>query len=85
MSGPLGAGWPDLVLLHVKDRRLIFAELKGESGKVSADQAAVLAALRALGLPCPDRMDGMGPGHWPRPETHLWRPADFDEIVKVLQ
>jgi hypothetical protein len=48
VEGPLGAGWPDLVLVRVRDRRLLFVELKRELGQVSADQAAVLAALGAV-------------------------------------
>jgi len=44
VSGPLGKGWPDLVL--VRDDRLVFVELK-RSGKLapSPDQAAVLTLL----------------------------------------
>lgn len=43
VSGPLGKGFPDLVL--VKGSRLIFAELKRDKGKVSLEQARVLGAL----------------------------------------
>lgn len=39
-----GKGFPDLVL--VRGRRLIFAELKAETGRLSADQVAWLAALQ---------------------------------------
>ena len=45
VEGPLGKGWPDLVLLGVRQRRLLFVELKRELEGPSADQAAVLAAL----------------------------------------
>ena len=81
VSGPLGAGWPDLVLVRVKDKRLVFAELKGEKGRVSADQAAVLAALGSLAHPFP----GTPLSVFTTVSAFLWRPADFDEIVKVLQ
>ncbi len=43
VSGPLGEGWPDLTL--VKGRRLIFAELKRRSTRVTPEQSAVLAVL----------------------------------------
>ena len=43
VSGPLGKGFPDLVL--VKGPRLIFAELKRDGGKVTADQLDVLAVF----------------------------------------
>lgn len=43
VSGPLGAGWPDLVL--VRDRRLIFAELKRERRTTRPDQTFVLSLL----------------------------------------
>jgi hypothetical protein len=76
VSGPLGKGWVDLVLVRVRDGRLMFVELKADKGKVSADQAAVLAVLEETA-----HFDVDGPG-W---STHVWRPADFDEIVKVLQ
>jgi hypothetical protein len=64
VSGPLGKGFPDLVL--VKGSRLIFAELKRDGAKLTPDQLDVLAAFA-------DAAD-----------THVWRPADFDEIQAAL-
>jgi hypothetical protein len=61
-----GAGWPDLVL--VRPPRIIFAELKSESGKVRPEQTEWLSVLRLL----------------PGAETHLWRPADWDAVVETL-
>lgn len=49
VQGPLGPGFPDLVLVHVRKRRILYVELKSDTGKVSADQAAVLAALQEAG------------------------------------
>ncbi len=49
VSGPLGKGWVDLVLVRARDGRLIFAELKAELGKTSPDQEHVLAVLRSAG------------------------------------
>lgn len=40
-------GWPDLVLLRAGEA--IFAELKREDGKVTAEQAHVLELLEAAG------------------------------------
>ena len=44
VSGPLGAGWPDLTL--VRDDRLVFAELKRSTSNVpSPDQQFTLSLL----------------------------------------
>lgn len=48
VSGPLGKGWPDLVL--VKPGRVIFAELKSDKGKVSAEQDDVIGLLNSAGV-----------------------------------
>ena len=48
ISGPLGKGWPDLLL--VRRERLLFLELKSENGKVSLDQEQVIAILAEVGL-----------------------------------
>ena len=49
VSGPLGKGWPDLILVRARDQRVIFAELKTDAGKATADQAATLAFLTESG------------------------------------
>jgi len=61
-----GAGWPDLVL--VRPPRLIFAELKSESGKVKPHQTEWLDVLRLL----------------PQTEVFVWQPSDWDALVEVL-
>lgn len=61
------AGFPDEVL--VRPPRLVFAELKSDRGKLSAEQEAWLDDLRAV----------------PGVEVYLWRPADMDEIAQVLR
>lgn len=48
VSGPLGKGWPDLIL--VRPGRRIAAELKAEGKHPSEEQLAVLAALQAAGF-----------------------------------
>lgn len=44
------AGFPDLVMVSVKQRRVLFVELKTATGKTSAAQDAWLAALAAAGV-----------------------------------
>lgn len=44
ISGPLGSGFPDLIL--VRANRLIFAELKAEKGRVTPAQKHCLDVLR---------------------------------------
>jgi hypothetical protein len=61
-----GAGWPDLVL--VRPPRIIFAELKSESGQLRDRQCEWLDVLRLL----------------PEVEVYVWRPSDWDELVEIL-
>lgn len=44
------AGWPDLVLIRLRDQRVLFRELKSDRGRVSPRQTAVIGLLRAVGL-----------------------------------
>ncbi len=43
-------GWPDLLLWHERQRRVVAAELKTDTGRPSAEQLAVLASLEAAGI-----------------------------------
>ena len=43
-------GWPDLVLIRRRDKRVLFRELKSDVGRVTDRQAAVLDLLTACGL-----------------------------------
>ena len=83
VSGPLGKGWVDLLMVRERDQRLVFAELKADNGKLSPEQERVSAVLQAVvGGPQPYPNGGYaGP---PRAEVHVWHPADFDRIVTVL-
>ena len=74
VSGPLGKGFPDLMMLRERDRRLIFAELKRDGAKTTPDQDFV---LRELGW--------LASGDGRRVETYVWRPSDFDTIAEVLR
>lgn len=64
------AGWPDAVLLNVRQRRIIFAELKTRTGRVRPMQDAWLAALAAI---------GMETAIW-RPEH--WRDGTIERALK---
>jgi hypothetical protein len=75
------AGFPDLCM--VRPPRLIFAELKAEKGKLSDDQEAWLADLRALSHP------GLAMGSSGEPllnaiQVFIWRPADLEDAYRVL-
>jgi hypothetical protein len=61
------AGWPDIALC--RPPRLILAELKSATGKVSPAQDRWLDMLRQC----------------PGVETYLWRPADIDAVAEVLR
>ena len=88
-SGTMAKGWPDLVLVRVRDRRLIFAELKADGAKLTPDQIQVRQVLQYLES---IRLRGFGGCHdndehcdCPRVEVHLWRPADWDTIEATLR
>lgn len=49
VSGPLGKGWPDLVLVREKDERVMFVELKRAGGRLKLDQDLVLTSLQEAG------------------------------------
>jgi hypothetical protein len=61
-----GAGWPDLVL--VRPPRILFVELKSETGQLRPNQTEWLDVLRLL----------------PQVEVYLWRPGDWDTVVETL-
>lgn len=60
-------GWPDLALC--RPPRLVFAELKRETGKTSEHQDRWLDLLGAC----------------PSVEVYLWRPSDLDRVAEVLR
>ncbi len=89
-----GAGFPDLVLVRARDRRLIFAELKRDAGprgggktagahrvELSPDQEAWLADLRAASR----RTDSCGAPEHAGFDVHVWRPSQYQEIERVLR
>ena len=64
-------GFPDLVLARAG--RVLFLELKTETGKASADQHAWLEALAG------------GNAEHDRRTVQLVRPADYDRILELLK
>lgn len=67
------AGFPDLLLWRVKDKRFLFAELKREKGRLSKPQEAVLEELRLIAQGVREI------------EVHVWRPSDWDRILLILR
>lgn len=49
VEGPLGAGFPDLVLANMRQHRVLFVELKREGGKTAPGQDVVLEWLERSG------------------------------------
>lgn len=76
VSGPLGYGWPDLVLIRTTSnpRRLIFAEVKSDTGRQTVEQIGVLEALDDLHWT--DELRGV--------EVYIWRPQHWDWIERAL-
>lgn len=50
VSGPLGAGFPDLFLVDPRRQRTLLIECKTNSGTVSALQATTIETLRSAGM-----------------------------------
>lgn len=63
------AGFPDLVLWHVLEDRMIFAELKRDKGYLSKKQKDVMSDLECISLV----------------ESYVWRPRDWPIIVLRLK
>lgn len=73
ISGPLGHGWPDLLLTRERDGRVVLAELKSNAGVVSPEQIRTLEYLRSVARRRPGTIT-----------VAVWRPIDFDAIVEIL-
>lgn len=74
------AGFPDLVLS--RRGRLIFAELKTETGRVSPDQQLWLDELAAAAR---NAQVGRNPTSPDAITVRLWRPHDWPEIEATLR
>ena len=70
------AGYPDLTMVNGQRRRIIFAELKTQKGRISSAQH--------------DWIDALDDACYESVERHnvsvvVWRPSDWDEIGAVLR
>lgn len=63
-------GYPDLTL--VRDRRIIFAELKKQGAYPSPEQKQWLSTIETVAQGCP------------LVAVYVWRPSDWDTIENVL-
>lgn len=66
-----GVGYPDLTLISQREPRVIFAELKTNTGETSAEQVRYAAVISSLGI------RGV--------EYYLWRPKHLEKIKQVLK
>ena len=68
-SGPIAAGFVDLVLVRPAPRAgLLFVELKSDKGALRPEQRSVHDVLRSAGL-----------------TVHVWRPRDWAAVVEALR
>lgn len=65
----LCAGFPDLTIVGVEGRGVVFAELKTDRGAVRPEQRTWIALLAASG---------------PDVRAEVWRPRDWSHINRVL-
>jgi hypothetical protein len=63
------AGFPDLVMVHPIQHRVLFVELKTETGRIRPEQLVWLGALMQV----------------PAIEVYTWRPRDIDQALEILQ
>lgn len=62
-------GWPDLCM--IRDERMVVAELKSETGRLSPEQADWIAKFSYLDASTV--------------RTFVWQPHEWDDIVEVLK
>jgi hypothetical protein len=67
------AGIADLIMLHDDPPRLIFAEIKGDHGRLSERQREFLSAVKSVGGVC----DAV--------EAYVWTPGMEEAIEAVLK
>lgn len=72
VSGPLGAGWPDLVL--VRGPRMLLLELKSRRGRLTPAQRDVLALLADVAAAPSSGV-----------EVHVLRAGDLDHVRELLR
>jgi VRR-NUC domain len=71
------AGLPDLIMMYADPPRLIFAELKGDGGKLSDEQQKFLRMAQFIDrIPFAERR---------RVNAYLWQPGDEQQIEDILK
>lgn len=82
VEGPLGKGWPDLVLVRAggyEEARIVFAELKRQIGDdLTDDQEHVIHVLRTLS----DDVLRLSDAPHRSIEVHVWRPSDLRDPIE---
>lgn len=63
-------GFPDLAMVNPRQGRLLFVEVKGENGRLSAEQRAWLTDLHAAGIEAYS--------WWPA----QWRSGEIERVLK---
>jgi hypothetical protein len=81
ISGPLGKGWPDLVMIRQRDHRLLFVELKSDNAYATHEQDRVLGNL----MTTEHYREACGCKHGPDVRVELWRPEDWELIERTLR
>ena len=71
VSGPIGAGHPDLLLAHPVRHEVLLVELKTDQGKVTHQQRTVHELLRRSGL----RVEVWTPRDWHKVTETLLNPG----------
>jgi hypothetical protein len=72
-TGSMAKGFPDLVLAHADQRRVLFIELKTDTGRLTSHQERVLDLLARVAA---DR-NGV--------EVYTFRPRDWESLEAVLR
>lgn len=90
----VAAGYPDLTLAHAEQQRLVFAELKTEKGRPTAEQmewatdlAEIATAINGYTAAGSDALAGLSgqPLKVPSVEVYLWRPSHWETIETTLR
>lgn len=69
-------GFPDLVLIHLRANRLVFAELKREKGHLTDHQKTWHQALLGVWVRIED-VDALDDRCQPVFSAHIWRPSNL--------
>lgn len=67
-------GVPDIIA--ARHPRVLFVELKSETGKLTTEQMAWVLAIAG------QKPDERLPGH---PQIYVWRPSDLDRAIETLR